>query len=161
LRQLPAHPRYPVKAVLRTDGGARGNPGPAGIGVVLEDASGAVMAEVGRPLGHATNNVAEYTALITGLEIALENGVTEVEVYVDSELVAQQVAGRWKIKNDTLRGLAVDARRLLDRFESAHITHVPRARNAAADALANQGMDAAALDLAHERELPQQSTFLE
>jgi ribonuclease HI len=161
LRQLPAHPRHPVKAVLRTDGGARGNPGPAGIGVVLEDASGAVMAEVGRPLGHATNNVAEYTALITGLEIALENGVTEVEVYVDSELVAQQVAGRWKIKNDTLRGLAVDARRLLDRFESAHITHVPRARNAAADALANQGMDAAALDLAHERELPQQSTFLE
>jgi ribonuclease HI len=150
-----------VKAVLRTDGGARGNPGPAGIGVVLEDASGAVMAEVGRPLGHATNNVAEYTALITGLEIALENGVTEVEVYVDSELVAQQVAGRWKIKNDTLRGLAVDARRLLDRFESAHTTHVPRARNAAADALANQGMDAAALDLAHERELPQQSTFLE
>jgi ribonuclease HI len=150
-----------MKAVLRTDGGARGNPGPAGIGVVLEDASGAVMAELGRPLGHATNNVAEYTALITGLEIALENGVTEVEVYVDSELVAQQVAGRWKIKNDTLRGLAVDARRLLDRFESAHITHVPRARNAAADALANQGMDAAALDLAHERELPQQSTFLE
>jgi ribonuclease HI len=150
-----------MKAVLRTDGGARGNPGPAGIGVVLEDASGAVMAELGRALGHATNNVAEYTALITGLEIALENGVTEVEVYVDSELVAQQVAGRWKIKNDTLRGLAVAARGLLDRFESAHITHVPRARNAAADALANQGMDAAELDLAHERELPQQSTFLE
>jgi ribonuclease HI len=150
-----------VKAILRTDGGARGNPGPAGIGVVLEDASGAVMAELGRPLGHATNNVAEYTALITGLEIALENGVTEVEVYLDSELVAQQVAGRWKIKNDTLRGLAVKARALLDRFQSAHITHVPRTRNAAADALANQGMDAAALDLAEERELPQQSTFLE
>jgi ribonuclease HI len=150
-----------VKAVLRTDGGARGNPGPAGIGVVLEDATGAVMAELGRPLGHATNNVAEYSALITGLEIALDNGVTEVEVYLDSELVEQQIAGRWKIKNDTLRALAVKARALLGRFESAHITHVPRTRNAAADALANQGMDAAALDLAHERDLPQQSTFLE
>jgi ribonuclease HI len=150
-----------MKAVLRTDGGARGNPGPAGIGVVLEDGSGAVMAELGRPLGHATNNVAEYTALITGLEMALENGVTEVEVYLDSELVAQQVAGRWKIKNDTLRGLAVKARQLLDSFESAHLTHVPRARNAAADALANQGMDAAALDVAQERELPHQSTFPE
>jgi ribonuclease HI len=148
-----------VKAVLRTDGGARGNPGPAGIGVILEDGAGAVMAELGRPLGHATNNVAEYTALITGLEIALDNGVTEVDVFLDSELVAQQVAGRWKIKNDTLRGLAVRARALLERFDSAHITHVPRARNAAADALANQGMDAAELDLAQERELPQQSTF--
>lgn len=145
-----------MRAVLRTDGGARGNPGPAGIGIVLEDASGVVLAELGRPLGYATNNVAEYNALITGLEIALDNGVTEVDVLLDSELVAQQVTGRWKIKNDTLRALAVRARSLLDRFDHVHITHVPRAQNAAADALANQGMDAAELDLAREPEPPHQ-----
>jgi ribonuclease H / adenosylcobalamin/alpha-ribazole phosphatase len=150
-----------VRAILRTDGGARGNPGPAGIGVVLEDGSGTVVAEIGRGIGHATNNVAEYEALIAGLEIALDQGVTEVEVYLDSELVAQQVAGRWKIKNETLRGLAVRAGALLERFESARITQVPRERNVAADALANQGMDASELDLVQERELPEQPTLSE
>jgi ribonuclease HI len=135
-----------VRARLHTDGGARGNPGPAGIGVVLESESGEVMAEIARGIGVTTNNVAEYTALIAGLELALEKGVSDLDVRVDSELVAQQVRGRWKIRNDRLRALAVRARALLGRFASADIAHVPRALNAGADALANQGMDAAELE---------------
>ena len=130
-----------MKAVLNTDGGARGNPGPAGIGVVLSDESGEVIAEIARGIGATTNNVAEYEALIAGLELAHEKGVTDLAVRVDSELVASQIQGRWKIKNDRLRRLAVDARRRLGTFESWTIVQVPRSENAGADALANQGMD--------------------
>jgi ribonuclease HI len=132
-----------VKASLHTDGGARGNPGPAGIGVVLEDERANVLAEVARGIGVTTNNVAEYEALIAGLELARERGVKRLEVFVDSELVASQVRGEWKIRNDRLRALAVRARSLLDGFEAAVVTHVPRARNARADRLANRGMDEA------------------
>jgi ribonuclease H / adenosylcobalamin/alpha-ribazole phosphatase len=135
-----------VRARLHTDGGARGNPGPAGIGVVLESEAGEVMGEIARGIGVTTNNVAEYTALIAGLELALDKGVSELDVRVDSELVVQQVRGRWKIRNDRLRALAVRARALLGRFESVSVAHVPRELNAGADALANQGMDAAELD---------------
>jgi ribonuclease HI len=130
-----------VKGVLHTDGGARGNPGPAGIGVVLRSNDNDVRFELGRAIGQTTNNVAEYTALITGLELALERGISEIEVYVDSELVASQVKGEWKIKNDRLRALAARARALVDRFDSASITHVRRHLNARADELANQAMD--------------------
>jgi ribonuclease HI len=135
-----------VRARLHTDGGARGNPGPAGIGVVLESEAGEVVGEIARGIGVTTNNVAEYTALIAGLELALDKGVSELDVRVDSELVVQQVRGRWKIRNDRLRALAVRARALLGRFESVSVTHVPRELNAGADALANQGMDAAELE---------------
>ncbi len=131
-----------MRATLHTDGGARGNPGPAGVGVVLSTDDGE-MAELSQSIGEATNNVAEYTALITGLELALSRGVTEVDVHLDSELVVSQVRGEWKIRNDRLRNLAARARSLLDRFESATITHVRRELNAAADALANRGMDEA------------------
>jgi ribonuclease HI len=136
-----------LHATLHADGGARGNPGPAGIGIVLRDDDGAVIAEVARGIGRDTNNVAEYTALITGLELALERGVTHLDVHLDSELVVQQVQGRWRIRNDRLRALAVRARELLGRYEEARVSHVPRALNEGADALANQGMDMAALDL--------------
>jgi ribonuclease HI len=136
-----------VHATLYADGGARGNPGPAGIGVLLCADDGEVLAELARGIGRDTNNVAEYRALITGLELALSLGVTELDVRMDSELVVQQVQGRWKIRSDRLRALAVRARELLGRFEQARISHVPRAQNAGADALANQGMDAAALEL--------------
>lgn len=136
-----------MKARLHTDGGARGNPGPAGIGVILEDGSGEVIDEIARGIGEATNNVAEYEALIAGLELALEHGVSDIEVHVDSELVAYQVKGVWKIKNDRLRALAVKARALMGRFESSSIRHVRRERNADADKLANQGMDQAALEI--------------
>ena len=135
-----------MKARLHTDGGARGNPGPAGIGVVLTHADGVVIDEIARGIGETTNNVAEYQALIAGLELALEHHVSDIEVHVDSELVVHQVRGAWKIKSDRLRALAVKARALMGRFQSSSIKHVRRERNADADKLANQGMDQAALD---------------
>lgn len=150
-----------MRGVLHTDGGARGNPGPAGIGVVLEDESGEVIGEIAQGIGRATNNVAEYAAVIAGLELALERGVTSIDIYVDSALVAAQVKGEWKIKNERLRGLAVKARSLMDRFDAATIAHVPRERNAGADRLANQGMDAAALDVAQDEEGATHQQFFE
>ena len=133
-----------MKAVLNTDGGARGNPGPAGIGVVLKDADGIVIDEIAQPIGVTTNNVAEYEALIAGLKLALDHNVTELDIYVDSELVASQLEGKWKIKNERLRGLAVTARALMGRFDKTTIRHVRRDENAAADALVNSALDAAA-----------------
>jgi ribonuclease HI len=130
-----------VKAILNTDGGARGNPGPAGIGVVLKDTDGVVIAEIAQPIGVTTNNVAEYEALIAGLKLALDHGVTELDIYVDSELVVSQLEGRWKIKNERLRGLAVTAQALIGRFEKAMISHVRRSQNTHADQLANRAMD--------------------
>ncbi len=141
-----------MKAILHADGGARGNPGPAGIGVLLVDLDGNVLAEVARGIGVTTNNVAEYTALIEGLELAHEKGVSEIDVRLDSKLVVFQVLGEWKIKNDTLRRLAAKAESSLRRFERKSLSYVPREQNAAADKLANQGMDAAALDAELDRE---------
>ena len=150
-----------MKASLYTDGGARGNPGPAGIGAVLRDESGEVLGEIAQGIGEATNNVAEYVALISGLEMALDRGVTDIDIYMDSELVVSQLLGKWKIKKDTLRPLAVKARALMNRFESFTLSHVRRELNADADKLANQGMDAAALDEALDRESAEQSSFFE
>ena len=151
-----------MKVTLHADGGARGNPGPAGIGVVLRDERGDVVGEIARGIGIATNNVAEYTALIEGLKLAREQGATHVDVHMDSELVVAQVKGKWKIKSDSLRPLAVEARRLLERFESFEVTHVPRGHNADADKLANQGMNAAALDSEPDSQRePPQGSFLE
>lgn len=141
-----------LSAVLNTDGGARGNPGPAGIGVVLTTPDGTVIAERAEALGVSTNNEAEYKALIAGLELALERGVTSIEVRMDSQLVVSQVKGEWKIKVEHLRPLAVSARALLGRFEEARLTHVPRERNREADKLANQAMDAAALEVTSQGE---------
>jgi probable phosphoglycerate mutase len=148
-----------LKAILNADGGARGNPGPAGIGVVLTNETGEVIGEIAQGIGQATNNVAEYSAVIAGLELALEKGVTDIEVRVDTELVASQIQGKWKIKNDRLRQLAVRARGLLNQFESWTIAQVPREENAGADALANQGMDAA--EVLGTDPLPDQPGFLE
>lgn len=150
-----------MKAILHTDGGARGNPGPAGIGVVLRSEQGEVIGEIARGIGEATNNVAEYAALIAGLELALERDVTEIDIYMDSELVVSQLLGKWKIKKDTLRPLAVKARSLMNRFDSFTLSHVRREANADADKLANQGMDAAALDEELDRESADQSSFFE
>lgn len=133
-----------MKAILHTDGGARGNPGPAGIGAVLYDESGAEIAWLSQSLDATTNNVAEYKALIAGLEMALERGLTEIEVKCDSQLVVSQVKGDWKIKNDRLRSLAAKAEMLLNRFERFTLEHVRRESNRRADALANEAMDAAA-----------------
>ena len=150
-----------MKATLFTDAGARGNPGPAGIGVILKDETDTVIGKIAEAIGVTTNNVAEYKALIAGLGLAHEKGVTDLEVYMDSKLVVFQVKGEWKIKNNALRPLAIRARHLLDRFESWALSHVGREENADADKLANQGMDAAQLDAELDAEGGGQQTFLQ
>lgn len=132
-----------MKAVLYADGAARGNPGPAGAGAVLEDDHGAVLAEVVRYLGRATNNVAEYSALIAGLEEARRRGVTDLDIRMDSLLVVRQMQGLWKIKHPGLKPLALRAGALLAEFPTRKIDHVRRGANARADALANRAIDEA------------------
>jgi probable phosphoglycerate mutase len=132
-----------TRATLYADGGARGNPGPAGSGAVLLDENDKVIAEVMRSLGTATNNVAEYTALIIGLEEALRRGIDELDVRLDSLLVVQQMKGLWKIKHPGLRPLALRAGELFARFPKRSIEHVPRELNTLADALVNRAIDEA------------------
>ncbi len=128
---------------LYTDGGARGNPGPAGIGARLLTAAGDVVEELADYIGKATNNVAEYQALIAGLEIALDRGVEHLDVFLDSELVVRQVNGRYKVKDAGLKPLHQQACLLLSKFHEVDVKHVRREQNAAADALVNQAIDAA------------------
>jgi len=135
-----------TRATLYADGGARGNPGPAGSGAVLLDERGEVIAELRRSLGHATNNVAEYTGLIIGLEEALKRGIDQLDVRMDSLLVVQQMNGRWKIKHPGLKPLALRAGELLARFPRRTIEHVPRERNTLADAQVNRAIDDAIRD---------------
>ena len=125
-----------------TDGGARGNPGPAGIGAVVTRPDGTVLAEVAEGIGWATNNVAEYRAVIAGLERAKALGARRVRVRADSLLLVQQLRGVWKVKNAGLQPLRDEALRLVAGFDRVVFEHVPRGRNRAADALANQAMDA-------------------
>jgi tryptophan 2,3-dioxygenase/ribonuclease HI len=132
-----------VHVVVHVDGGARGNPGPAAAAAVVSTPDGQVLDEAAVALGTATNNVAEYRALALGLERARALGATEVEVVNDSELVANQVTGRYTVRSPELARLHADALRALQGFERWSITSVPRAQNAAADALVNQVLDAA------------------
>jgi ribonuclease HI len=131
--------------MLYADGAARGNPGPAGAGALLLDEKGAALAELARPLGRATNNVAEYQALILGLEEARRRGIDEIDVRMDSLLVVRQMQGLWKIKHPGLRPLALQAGALLAEFPRRSIEHVPREENAEADRLANRGIDEGAI----------------
>ena len=134
-----------MKVVIEADGGSRGNPGPAGYGAVVrskDDSS--VLAESKRAIGIATNNVAEYRGLIAGLDDAASLGATEVEVFMDSKLVVEQMSGRWKVKHPDLAELHGQARVLASRFDRISYTWIPRARNSHADRLANEAMDAAA-----------------
>jgi ribonuclease HI len=133
-----------VKVIVHVDGGARGNPGPAAAACVVSDPAGAVLEERARLLGHATNNVAEYRALLLGLERARAVGATEVEVINDSELIAKQVRGLYKVKHPAMRPLHLDAMAALRQFERWSIRTVPRAQNAHADALVNAALDGAA-----------------
>jgi probable phosphoglycerate mutase len=132
-----------VKARLSTDGGARGNPGPAAYAFVLEAEDGTVLAARGQVIGIATNNVAEYSALVAGLEQALESAITELEVVSDSELMVKQMRGEYKIKNEALRELAAGAGRLARRLERVEYRHVRRHENELADRLVNEALDAA------------------
>jgi ribonuclease HI len=131
-----------VRWVVNTDGGARGNPGPAGSGFVLKDAEGVRVCSGGRYLGETTNNRAEYDALIWGLESALQAGCRSIEVRMDSELIVRQMTGRYRVKNEGLKEPFARARELVRAFEEVHFVHVPRSENAEADRLANEAMDA-------------------
>jgi probable phosphoglycerate mutase len=133
-----------VKVRLFTDGGARGNPGPAAYGYVLEAEDGTVLAAHGEAIGIATNNVAEYSALIAGLERAIELALPEVEVVSDSELMVKQMRGEYKVKNEALRELSLRAGRLASTVGEVRYTAVRREHNQLADQLVNDALDAAA-----------------
>jgi ribonuclease H / adenosylcobalamin/alpha-ribazole phosphatase len=138
-----SRPSAPVdEVVVWTDGGARGNPGPAGFGVVVMTPGGTVLAQLAEGIGWATNNVAEYRGVIAGLEQALALGARRVRVRADSLLVVNQQNGLWKVRNPALRELWAETRRLAGQFERVIWEHVPRERNRRADALANRAMDA-------------------
>jgi len=131
------------RATLKTDGGARGNPGPAGAAFVLDDGSGQIACG-GRFLGEATNNVAEYEALVWGLENALAAGVDQILVLMDSELIVKQLLGVYKVKNAGLKPLFVRVMELRREFSAFEVRHVRREENTHADALANEAMDSRA-----------------
>jgi len=132
-----------VKLVVHVDGGARGNPGPAAAAAVLSTSDGDVVDEAHEYLGVATNNVAEYRGLLLGLRRARELGADELDIVNDSELVAKQVNGEYKVKHPDMKPLHAAAREALGQFGRWSIRSVPRAENAAADALVNQALDAA------------------
>lgn len=127
--------------MVNVDGGARGNPGPAAIGVVVQAPEGEVLEERGERIGRATNNVAEYRALLLGIERAAELGAREVELVGDSELVVRQVKGEYKVKDATLRELHAEVKRALAPFERWSIRHVRREQNSEADRLVNNALD--------------------
>lgn len=144
-----AGPEAPPKAGVRSgsrlrawvDGGARGNPGPAGFGVAIKTLDGELVKELGGYLGRATNNVAEYSGLIAALEAAHELGAEELEVFSDSELMVRQMNGQYKVRNEGLKPLFAKAKALAGRLGSVRISHVRREENREADRLANEAMD--------------------
>lgn len=135
--------REPIAALtLAVDGAARGNPGPAGAGIVVRDAKGKVVGELSVFLGETTNNVAEYSALLSALAEAARRGARRVMIQTDSELMARQIDGAYRVKDPTLKVLHALAHQLLQGFDQWHVRHVPREQNRAADRLANRAVDA-------------------
>ena len=132
----------PTRVVVHVDGGARGNPGPSGVGVVVTDQRGAELARANDYIGEATNNAAEYHALLLGLERARALGAREVAIVNDSQLVARQLTGEYRVKSDDLRPLHTAAMRALREFDRWSIESVPRDQNELADALVNEAIDA-------------------
>ncbi len=143
LRELRPHPGDGLKVLrLRVDGGARGNPGPAALGVLIEDDQGTRLRALHQYLGNATNNQAEYRALIEGLKAVKDWNPDRLEVYLDSKLVVEQVTGRWKVKEPDLKELHKQASELLQEFgDRATIQHVGREKNRGADKLVNMALD--------------------
>jgi ribonuclease HI len=135
-------PRVPKDVVVNFDGGSRGNPGPAAIAAVVTDPSGEELAERSETIGEATNNVAEYRALLLGIELARELGASRLELVGDSMLIVQQVRGEWKIKQAHLRPLRDRVVTALEGFDSWSIRHVKRDQNSRADELLNEALDA-------------------
>jgi ribonuclease HI len=138
VRALPADPGH---LIVSCDGASRGNPGPAGIGAQVTDEGGAILGEVARGIGETTNNVAEYTAVIEGLALAEELGAKAVTLRSDSQLLINQLTGRYRVKSEHLQPLHRRVRSLAAGFERISFEHVPREQNSAADALANIGVD--------------------
>jgi len=132
-----------VRLVVNVDGGSRGNPGPAAVAAVATDGDGTVLAERAERIGRATNNVAEYRAVLLGIELARELGATELKLVGDSQLIARQIQGAYKVKQEHLRPLHRQVLDALEGFESWSITDVRRERNARADELLNEALDAA------------------
>ena len=132
-----------MTARLYTDGGARGNPGPAAYGYVLEAEDGTLLAAKGEAIGVATNNVAEYRGLLAGLTRAIELAVPEVEVRSDSQLMVKQMKGEYRVKNEELRVISIEAARLARQLDHVEYVHVLRERNELADRLVNEALDAA------------------
>jgi ribonuclease HI len=131
-----------VRVLIHTDGAARGNPGPAGAGAIIRDAGdGSVLAEIAEPLGHATNNVAEWTAVRLALEEARRLGATQVDLRMDSELVARQISGIYRVKHPALKPIHAATMDLLATFAGYTVGHVPRALNKEADRLSNVAID--------------------
>lgn len=129
-----------MKAIIHSDGGSRGNPGEAAIGVVVEFAD--KKFEIGERIGIATNNVAEYRAILKGLEVALKKGAKSADCFLDSELVVKQIRGEYRIKDEKMKELASQVFILRDRFDSITFFIIPREKNKAADALVNKALDA-------------------
>ncbi len=129
------------RLTIYADGGARGNPGPAGSGAYLEDEDGQVVARVYKYIGETTNNVAEYSALIFGLKEAQRRTAESVLIRMDSQLVVRQILGEYRVKEPTLQKLHAQAKELLEGFRSFHIEHIPREQNQEADKLANLAID--------------------
>lgn len=130
-----------LKVRVWVDGGSRGNPGPSGIGVLIEDMAGSILATISQSIGVTTNNVAEYRALLAGLEKAEELGATHVEVVSDSELLVKQMLGEYRVKNVGLQPLHAEARRMAARFAGFSVRHMSREHNSRADGLVNRALD--------------------
>lgn len=137
----PSRPLPDGRLIAHIDGGARGNPGPAGYGVVIEDQAGRPVAELSKFLGHQTNNYAEYMGLLAALQYAVEHGTRALEVISDSELLVKQINGQYKVRNLTLLELYKHAKSLIAKLEWFNVHHVLRGKNKQADALANRAMD--------------------
>jgi ribonuclease HI len=131
----------PDRVVVNVDGGARGNPGPAAIAAVVAEPGGEVIEARGEVIGTATNNVAEYRALLLGIQLAKDAGASEAEFIGDSELVVKQVRGEYRVKDGGLKPLHAQVKQALSAFDRWKISHVRRAHNAAADALVNEALD--------------------
>ena len=127
-----------MKVIIHADGASRGNPGQAAIGATIEDVEGRLLASVSQPIGRATNNQAEYRAVIAALERALKLGAVEADIYLDSELVVKQVNGSYRVRNAALKPLYQQVKELAASFKGFSISHIPRRQNAEADALANK-----------------------
>ena len=130
-----------MKLILYTDGGARGNPGPGAIGVVIKNLKSEVVKEIGKGIGRSTNNEAEYKAIITGLEACLEKGATHLECYLDSQLVVSQLKGEFKVKDVKLKSLWTQAKNIEGNFKEVLYIHVPREKNYLADKIVNEVLD--------------------